>query len=120
MTSIFETLSVRVTNPLRIGMGAVHVPRLQAALRAPKDVRCHGSLNQTPKGIPLVSQLMQLSLYLRWLSLAKVTLQRQREFAALGPCCAGTSPGKMPLCDRGLGIILMVAVRHRVGNKSKV
>lgn len=52
--------------------------------------------------------------------LAKVTLRRQREFAALGPCCAGTSPGKMPLYDGGLGIVLMVTVRDRVGNKSKV
>ena len=72
-----------------------------------------------PKRHPLVSQLMQLSLYLRWLSLAEVTLRRQCEFAPLGPRCAGTSPGKMPLYDEGLGVVPLVAVRHRVGIKAR-
>jgi hypothetical protein len=112
MTSIFETLSVGVTNPPTNRNGAVHVARLQTALPAPKTLDVHGSLNPTPQRHPLVRQLMQLSLYLQWLSLAKAALRGRCEFAALGPCCTGTSLPEMPQRHRGLGLVLMVAVHY--------
>jgi hypothetical protein len=55
---------------------------------------------------------MQLPLYLQWLSLAKAALRGRCEFAALGPCCTGTSLPEMPQRHRGLGLVLMVAVHY--------